>query len=108
MDKNLKDIDIKILKFLLSSAVYSELAIVKNLGITYEELENSYVRLEKNGYLESYEEYQKREKEECPSQENCSNCSKKSGACGGCCGSKDTDYSNVRVLTWKAIEKFQD
>ncbi len=108
MSRNLTDTDIKVIKFLLSAGVYSDLAIVKNLGITYEELENSYKNLLQEGYLETYEEYQKREKEECSSHENCGDCSKKSGACGNCCSKKSQDYSDVRVITWKAIDEFQD
>lgn len=108
MRKNLTDIDIKVIKFLLSAGVYSDLAITKNLGITYEELDSSYKRLLQEGYLETYEEYQKREKEECSSHTGCGGCSKTSGACGSCCSSKSQDYSDVKVITWKAIEEFQD
>ena len=107
MNKNLKDIDIKVIKFLLSAGVYSDLAIVKNLGITYEELDEAYLRLLKEGYLETYEEYQKREKEECSSHSNCNTCSKSNSSCGSCC-SKSQDYSNVKVITWKAIDEFQE
>lgn len=106
MKKNLKDIDVKVIKFLLSAGVYSDRAIVKNLGLTYEELEESYARLMAEGYLESYEEYQRREQEECGS--GCGGCSKSCGSgCGGC-STKEQDYSDVRVITWKAVEEFQD
>lgn len=108
MSNNLKEIDIKVIKFLLSSGVYSDLAIVKNLGISYEELENSYIRLLEQGYLETYEQYQKREMEECTSHDNCSSCSKGNGSCGGCCSKKSEDFSDVKVITWKAINEFQD
>ncbi|WP_294703569.1 hypothetical protein [uncultured Fusobacterium sp.] len=108
MNKNLKDIDIKVIKFLLSAGVYSDLAIVKNLGITYEELDEAYLRLLKEGYLETYEEYQKRELEECSNHSNCESCSTSTGVCGGCCSKKSKDYSDVKVITWKAIEEFQE
>lgn len=107
MNKNINEIDKKVIKFLLSAGVYSDLAITKNLGITYEELEKSYENLLKEGYLETYEEYQKREKEECSSHSNCNTCSKSNGGCGSCC-SKSQDYSNVKVITWKAIDEFQE
>lgn len=107
MNKNINEIDKKVIKFLLSAGVYSDLAITKNLGITYEELEKSYKYLLKEGYLETYEEYQKREKEECSSHSNCNTCSKSNGSCGSCC-SKSQDYSNVKVITWKAIDEFQE
>ncbi len=106
MSKNINEIDKKVIKFLLSAGVYSDLAIVKNLGITYEELEKSYIRLLQAGYLESYENYKKRELEECSSHSGCNGCSKSSGHCGSCC-SKSEDYSDVKVVTWKAIEDFQ-
>lgn len=107
MNKNINEIDKKVIKFLLSAGVYSDLAITKNLGITYEELEKSYDNLLKEGYLETYEEYQKREKEECSSHSNCNTCSKSNGSCESCC-SKSQNYSNVKVITWKAIDEFQE
>jgi len=57
----LTELEVKIIKFLLSSAVYSENAIMKNLGIDKETLDKSFKILEDNGYLESYEEFMKRE-----------------------------------------------
>ena len=86
MNKNINEIDKKVIKFLLSAGVYSDL---------------------KEGYLETYEEYQKREKEECSSHSNCNTCSKSNSSCGSCC-SKSQDYSNVKVITWKAIDEFQE
>lgn len=106
MRKNLNDIDVKIIKFLLSAGVYSDRAIVKNLGISYEELDEAYARLMAQGYLESYESYQKREMEECGS--GCGSCSKSCGSCGKSCSNKEQDYSDVRVITWKAVEEFQE
>ena len=47
------ELEIKIIKFLLSSAVYSENAIMKNLGIDKNILDKSLKILEDNGYLES-------------------------------------------------------
>lgn len=54
------DIEIKLIKFLLTSSVYSDNAVMKNLGINEEELAKAYESLEKNGYLESYSEYEAR------------------------------------------------
>lgn len=107
MKKGINEIDKKVIKFILSAGVYSDLAIVKNLGITYEELDKSYERLLQEGYLESYDEYQKREREECSSHSNCSSCSKANSGCGKCCSSSQ-DNSNVKVITWKAINEFQE
>ena len=59
------ELEIKIIKFLLSSAVYSENAIMKNLGIDKSILDKSFKILEENGYLESYEEFMKRESLDC-------------------------------------------
>jgi len=53
----LTELEIKIIKFLLSSAVYSENAIMKNLGIDKSILDKSFKILEDNGYLESYEDF---------------------------------------------------
>lgn len=108
MSKNLNDIDIKVIKFLLSAGVYSELAIVKNLGISYEELSQSFERLTKEGYLETYEEFQKRENEECSTSSGCGGCSKDKKGCGSCCSNAPKDYSDVKVITWKAIDEFQE
>lgn len=58
----MSELEIKIIKFLLSSAVYSENAIMKNLGIDKDTLDKSFKILEENGYLESYENFIKREK----------------------------------------------
>lgn len=107
MKSNLSEIDKKVIKFLLTAGVYSDLALVKNLGISYEELEKSYANLLENGYLESYDEYKKREMEECSSHSGCGGCSKSHGSCGSCC-SKQEDYSDIKVITWKAIEEFQE
>lgn len=103
-----------VLDFLMSGMVYSDGAIMKNLGINEIELENIYVSLTEQGYLESYEEflkknpdYQKGEEESlsCSSGcgSNCSSCSTSSG-CGGCSSnSDDIDYSKIKVLTEKAF-----
>ena len=58
----MSELEIRIIKFLLSSAVYSENAIMKNLGINKDTLDKSFKILEENGYLESYENFIKREK----------------------------------------------
>ena len=115
------ELEIKIIKFLLSSAVYSENAIMKNLGIDKNVLDKSLKILEDNGYLESYEEFIKREKlnEEsdcCKTKKDkaCSNCS--SSSCNSCSSSSSccdnnifsdiTDFSKIKVITMKAVDKF--
>ena len=109
------ELEIKIIKFLLSSAVYSENAIMKNLGIDSDVLNKSFKILEENGYLESYEDFMKRESlnEEgdcCKTKKDnhCSSCS--SSSCGShscssgssCCDnnifSNLTDFSKIKVL----------
>ena len=115
------ELEIKIIKFLLSSAVYSENAIMKNLGIDKNILDKSLKILEDNGYLESYEEFIKREKlnEEsdcCKTKKDkaCSNCSLSScNSCSSdssCCDnnifSDITDFSKIKVITMKAVDKF--
>ncbi|EHO78561.1 hypothetical protein LDK09_06005 [Fusobacterium animalis] len=115
------ELEIKIIKFLLSSAVYSENAIMKNLGIDKNILDKSLKILEDNGYLESYEEFIKREKlnEEsdcCKTKKDkaCSNCS--SSSCNSCSSDSSccdnnifsdiTDFSKIKVITMKAVDKF--
>ena len=115
------ELEIKIIKFLLSSAVYSENAIMKNLGIDKNILDKSLKILEDNGYLESYEEFIKREKlnEEsdcCKTKKGkaCSNCSSSScNSCpsgSSCCDnnifSDITDFSKIKVITMKAVDHF--
>lgn len=100
----MKEIDEKIIKFLLTGKVYSELAIIKHFGITYDELQEVYSRLEKNGYLESYNEYMAK-------HHNCSNCaSSDNGKCSKTCPveKEDDDYSDIRVITNKAILDFAE
>ena len=115
------ELEIKIIKFLLSSAVYSENAIMKNLGIDKNTLNKSFKILEENGYLESYEDFMKRENlnEEgdcCKTKKDkaCSNCSSSScNSCpsdSSCCDnnifSDITDFSKIKVITMKAVDKF--
>ena len=115
------ELEVRIIKFLLSSAVYSENAIMKNLGIDKNTLDKSFKILEDNGYLESYEEFIKREKlnEEsdcCKTKKDkaCSNCSSSScNSCpsdSSCCDnnifSDITDFSKIKVITMKAVDKF--
>ena len=115
------ELEVRIIKFLLSSAVYSENAIMKNLGIDKNSLDKSFKILEDNGYLESYEKFIKREKlnEEsdcCKTKKGkaCSNCSSSScNSCSpgsSCCDnnifSDITDFSKIKVITMKAVDKF--
>ena len=115
------ELEIKIIKFLLSSAVYSENAIMKNLGIDKNILDKSLKILEDNGYLESYEEFIKREKlneesdccktkkgKACSncSSSSCSSCSPGSSCCDNNIFSDITDLSKIKVITMKAVDKF--
>ena len=115
------ELEIKIIKFLLSSAVYSENAIMKNLGIDKSILDKSFKILEENGYLESYEEFMKREglNEEgdccktkkdraCSScsSSSCSSCSSSSNCCDNNIFSDLTDFSKIKVITMKAVDNF--
>lgn len=110
------ELEIKIIEFLLSAAVYSETAIMKNLGIDEETLKQSFAILEKNGYLESYEDFIKREalneNNDCcktNASSSCSSC-KASSQCSSCCSnnifSNMQDFSKIKVLTNKAIDEF--
>ena len=114
-------LEIKIIKFLLSSAVYSENAIMKNLGIDKNILDKSLKILEDNGYLESYEEFIKREKlneesdccktkkgKACSncSSSSCNSCSSDSSCCDNNIFSDITDLSKIKVITMKAVDKF--
>ena len=117
------ELEIKIIKFLLSSAVYSENAIMKNLGIDKNALNKSFKILEDNGYLESYEDFIKREAlneegECCKTNKNkaCSSCSSSScsshtcSSGSSCCDSNIfsdmTDFSKIKVITMKAVDNF--
>ena len=115
------ELEIKIIKFLLSSAVYSENAIMKNLGIDKSILDKSFKILEENGYLESYEEFMKRESlnEEgdcCKTTKNsscssCSSCSSHSCSSGSSCCDHNIfsdleDFSKIKVITMKAVDNF--
>lgn len=104
----MSELEKKILRFLLSAAAYSENAICKNLGINLEELHTSFHILEENGYLESYETFLAREQlnesNSCSSHGGCSSCH--SCSKGSCCNKGEEDYSDIRVLTEKAVEEF--
>ncbi|GAA6325903.1 hypothetical protein F350042L8_30010 [Fusobacterium ulcerans] len=94
------DIEIKLIKFLLTSSVYSDNAVMKNLGINEEELAKAYESLEKNGYLESYSEYEARNPKTGCSSNCCSSCNK-------CSMDNTFDTSKVKVITVKAILEFE-
>ena len=117
------ELEVKIIKFLLSSAVYSENAIMKNFGIDKETLDKSFKILEENGYLESYENFIKRESlnemgDCCKTKKDkaCSSCSSSScsshscSSNSSCCDSNIfsdmTDFSKIRVITIKAVDDF--
>ncbi|MGL5982716.1 MAG: hypothetical protein ACRCZR_05255 [Cetobacterium sp.] len=112
MDK----LELDVLDFLKSGMVYSDGAIMKNLGINEIELENVYASLMQKGYLESYEDFLKNnpDYEKGEEEKSCGGCSSggcsTSGSCGGCgtsggCSSndEDIDYSKIKVLTEKAF-----
>ena len=117
----MSELEIRIIKFLLSSAVYSENAIMKNLGINKDTLDKSFKILEENGYLESYENFIKREKlneendccktkkdKACSScsSSSCSSCSSSSNCCDNNIFSDLTDFSKIKVITMKAVDNF--
>ena len=117
----MSELEIRIIKFLLSSAVYSENAIMKNLGIDKNTLNNSFKILEENGYLESYEDFMKREglneqgdccktkKEKfCSDCSSCSShsCSSDSSCCDNNIFSDLKDFSKIKVITMKAVDNF--
>lgn len=112
------ELEIKIIQFLLSSAVYSETAIMKNLGIDELTLKKSFSILEEHGYIEPYDIFIKREqlneeKDCCKTKTNsgCSSC-KSSTHCSSsnCCSnnlfSNLQDFSKIKVLTMKAVDEF--
>lgn len=107
------EIEIKIIEFLLSASVYSETAIMKNLGIDKQTLDKSFEILEKYGYLESYENFLKREQlneadccktKKINSNSHCSSC--KSNCCSNNIFSNMQDFSKIKVLTLKAVDEF--
>lgn len=113
------ELEIKIIKFLLSAAVYSENAIMKNLGIDQKTLKKSFNILEKNGYLEPYTDFIKRESlneendccktkanKNCSSCKSSSQCSSSSSCCSNNIFSNLEDFSKIKVLTNKAVDEF--
>lgn len=112
----MRDIDIKVIKFLVSGKAYSDTAILKNTGITFEELQKSYEILTKEGYLENYTDYLARTQNSFSSKENeCSsscgkNCcdSNEKHSCSSCSKSiPEEDYKNIKVVTEKAVREFE-
>lgn len=111
------ELEIKIIEFLLSAAVYSETAIMKNLGIDEKTLKQSFLILEKNGYIEPYDVFIKREQlnetSDCcktKSFSSCSSCKVSKNCTSNCCSSNIfsniEDFSKIKVLTNKAIDLF--
>lgn len=111
--ENINDLEKKLIEFLLTAAVYSENAIIKNLGIDKETLTFLFSELEKKGYLESYEDFLKRENlnENSCCKDRITHCcsNNKSGknCCSGNIFSGVEDYSNIKILTEKAVNEFQ-
>ncbi len=88
--------EISLLKLLLSGEVFSEDDIMKNMGIEADELENLFDILEDEGYLEVDNGY---------FDKTCDNCSK-GGNCTSPTYQPNDKVKKIRVITWKAIEKF--
>lgn len=112
----MRDIDFKILKFLVEGKAYSDTAVMKNLGITFEELQKSYEILIEEGYLELYTDYLARTKNSFNSKEtectsSCGkNCCSDEGehSCSSCSNNiPEEDYKNIKVITEKAVRKFE-
>lgn len=102
----MRDIDFKILKFLVEGKAYSDTAVMKNLGISFEELQKSYEILTEEGYLENYTDYLARTQNSFNSQ-NCGECSGKKHSCSSCPNNiPEEDYKNIKVVTEKAVKKF--
>lgn len=107
----MKDIDIKVIKFLISGKAYSDTAVIKNLGITFEELQKSYEVLTEEGYLENYSNYVLRTQNSF--NEKDTSCSSSCGShCQSSCSScsndiPQEDYKNIKVVTEKAIKEFE-
>lgn len=102
----MRDIDFKVLKFLVEGKAYSDTAVMKNLGISFEELQKSYEILTQEGYLESYTDYLARTQNSFNSQ-NCGGCSGEKHSCSSCSNNiPEEDYKNIKVVTEKAVEKF--
>ncbi len=104
----MRDIDVKIIKFLVSGKAYSDTAIMKNTGITFDELQESYEILTKEGYLENYTDYLARTQNSFNSREDeccSSSCGKN---CSSCSSSiPEEDYKNIKVVTEKALKDFE-
>ncbi len=109
------DLEKKILRFLIDGKAYSDEAIIKNFGISEEELKLIYENLLEEGYLETYASFEERQKSEREGMnENHCGTSCSSGSCGckgekdsqvekKCCVEKDLDTSKILVLTEKAL-----
>ncbi len=101
------EIERKIMEFLVSGKAYSDGAVMKNLGITSDELNLAYNNLLENGYIESFDDYLARTNAEKKSvSSECSGCS--GGGCSGCgTAISPEDYHNVKVITAKALLEFE-
>lgn len=104
----MREIDFKVLKFLLEGKAYSNNAVMKNFGLNELELEEVYLNLQKEGFIETYSEYERRTSAGSEEKKGCG-CSK--GGCHSgehgekkCCSSDSWDYEKVWVLTEKASE----
>lgn len=105
----MREVDFKILKFLLEGKAYSDNAVMMNFGIDEEELGKVYQNLQKERFIETYAEYEKHRGEEKSESKGCG-CGK--GSCSSsdskeghsCCSQNDWDQKKIWVLTEKANE----
>ncbi|MGL4392697.1 MAG: hypothetical protein ACRCSK_04635 [Fusobacteriaceae bacterium] len=108
----MRDIERKIIYFIMDGKAYSDTAIMKNFGLEEEELKEIYANLKNNGYLETYQEFQKKKADlaediargcgSCSSK-SCGSCSSGGGGCSKASKYDGIDYSKVLVLTEKIL-----
>ena len=99
----MSELEIRIIKFLLSSAVYSENAIMKNLGINKDTLDKSFKIL--NEESDCCKTKKNKVCSSCSSS-SCSSCSSSSNCCDNNIFSDLTDFSKIKVITMKAVDNF--
>lgn len=104
-----------VLRFLIDGKAYSDEAIMKNFGLSEEELKEIYKELIEDGYLETYDSYEARKKvkQDSMNENHCGTaCSSENCGCSNnqehgdekkCCVEKDLDTSKILVLTEKAL-----
>lgn len=88
----ISNLEKKILLFLIDGQSFSDNAIMKNFGITLENLEQIYSSLIEKGFLEPYDEFLKKKPQ----------FSEKNSCCSGNCCNKP-EYKRILVLTEKSL-----